>query len=480
MSKRPLGFWVLTALVVGNMVGSGIFMLPRDLAKAASPEGVLFAWLFTGIGVWFLALVFGRLAINQPEYTGGPQAYAQGLFIKGSTASYLSGYLVSWGYWVANIGGIVAILTSFAGYLSTFLPVLNSGVLLIQGFGFRLTVGRLLTFIICSMLLWGLHYLISKGVEGAGNINLVATIAKVAGFLLFIIATLFVFQKSNLLPFFVEKADPTTGEKVGLFGQINHAAISTLWAFIGIESAVVFSSRAKRMRDVKRATFAGLVMSTLLYVGISLLVMGVLKPAALTNSTKPLVDALTVAIGAQGGQLLAFLALICLFGSAIGWILLSAEVPYQSAKKGMFMKGFMQENKNGSPSKSLTITNLACQVLLFSTLSNSIGEAFTFVITIATLSYLLPYIVASMYQIKWTLTAIGLSGRGRWSNGVIGGLATLYSLYVIVAGTENLSTFLWGVFFIVVGIIFFPLVLKNRKPLKEVLWTGVKSGKQNI
>jgi len=460
MSNKPLGFWILTALVVGNMVGSGIFMLPSDLAQAASPGGVLFTWILTGIGVLFIAFIFGNLAMTKPKLTGGPQMYAQAIFPEGSKSAILSGYLVSWGYWVADFAGNVAVITSFAGYLSTFFPILNSEALITDHFGLHLTVERLLTFLVCSALLWGLHGLVLNGVDSAGKVNVIATFAKVGGFILFIVATLFAFQASHLVPFIEPKVDPATGESVGLLGQINHAALSTLWAFVGVESAVVFSSRAKRSVDVKRATIAGLLITTALYILITLLVMGSLKQSALAASSKPLVDALTAVIGGAGGYLLGLLAIICLVGSALGWILLSAEVPYQSAKNGLFMKAFLKENKNGTPSKSLTITNVATQILLLSTVSNSIAEAFSFVITIATLAYLLPYLVTAIFQLKCVLDGSYGKGRKRTWNAFVGVVGFVYSVYVVIAGTSDISTFLWGVFFIGFGIVFSPFILK--------------------
>ncbi len=465
MAKGSLGFWVLTALVVGNMVGSGIFMLPSDLAKAASPAGVLLAWMFTGVGILFVALVFGHLAVKRPDMTGGPQVYATGIFPEGTNLSRLSGYFVTWGYWVANIAGNAAVITSLAGYLSTFFPILNSDALIAEGYGIRLTVGRLVTFLVCSALLWGINYLILNGVEGAGKVNFVATFAKVAGFVLFIFATLTTFQLSHLIPFAEPITDADTGAKVGLLGQLNHAALSTLWAFVGVESAVVFSSRAKRMIDVKRSTIAGLLIAMLIYIAITLLVMGSLTHSRLTASSKPLVDALTEAIGPAGGYLLAVLAIICLLGSTIGWILLSAEVPYQSAKQGLFMKSFAKENAKGTPVKSLTITNIATQFLLLSTISKSIADAFSFIITIATLAYLLPYLVTTIFQVKGVIDGSLATGRERWREGLVGFLGMAYSIYVIIAGTSDLSTFLWGVCFICAGVVFFPLIIKNDRAL---------------
>ncbi|MGG3922798.1 amino acid permease, partial [Geobacillus thermodenitrificans] len=248
-NNRQLGFWVLTALVVGNMVGSGIFMLPRSLAEAASPLGVMFAWLLTGAGVLATALVFGNLAIRKPNLSGGPQIYAKELFPKGSNLSILSGFMSSWGYWVGNFAGNVAIITTLASYLSTFFPVLTSDKTVLVMGSFTLKLGNLLTFIICTVLLWVTHVIILQGVEGAGKLNFAATAAKVLGFFLFIVIALFAFDKAVIGPLDAPRYDGN-GQPLGLLGQINNAALSALWAFIGVESAMVFAARARKQADV--------------------------------------------------------------------------------------------------------------------------------------------------------------------------------------------------------------------------------------
>jgi arginine:ornithine antiporter/lysine permease len=458
MQKDKLGLWLLTALVIGNMVGSGIFMLPRQLAEVASPAGVVLAWCLTGAGVLMLALVFGNLALRKPQLTGGPQVYAKALFRDGSTASTLTGYLVSWGYWVANWAGNVAIITTFASYLSTFFPILTDSTPLFHMGTFQVNVGNLCTFVVCTALLWFVHALILRGVEGAGRINLVATTAKVLGFILFIMASLFVFDKANVVPFAQPRMDG--GHPVSLFGQATHAAMATLWAFVGVESAVVFSARARRQSDVKKATVLGLLLTVLIYVGISILVMGVLPQSKLVHADKPLVDALSVAVGASGSYLMALLGLVCLAGSTIGWVLLSAEVAYQASRQGLFPALFARENRRGAPTTSLLITNAMAQVFIFSTISQSIAKAFDFVTFVATLSYLVPYIVSSFYQLTLTVRGETYEGqtRQRLVDGIISALAFIYSVWVVKAGTADLKTFLFGVGLLAFGFLFYPFV----------------------
>ncbi|PLT30446.1 amino acid permease [Peribacillus deserti] len=453
--NNKLGLWILTALVVGNMVGSGIFMLPRSLAESASPAGVMSAWAVTGFGVLMIALVFGNLAIRKPELTGGPQIYAKELFKSGSKSSQLSGFMASWGYWIGNFAGNVAVITTFGSYLSTFFPILSSEAVLFTAGSFSLKVGNALTFAVCSILLWGTHFIILKGFESAGKINFAATATKVLGFFLFILIGLFAFEKGNVMPFVAPKLDEA-GHSVGLFGQVNHAAVSTLWAFIGVESAVVFASRAKKKMDVKRATILGLLIALAIYIGISTLVMGMLSPDALVKSDKPLIDAMAAVLGPIGGKLIAGLGLISLMGSTIGWVMLSAEVPYQAAKQGLFIPAFLKLNKNGLPAFSLIITNVLAQVFLFSTISNSISAAFDFIIYIATLSYLVPYFISSVFQLKLTFTGETYNGeKSRMTDGIIAALATLYSAWVIIAGTADIKTFTFGMILLASGLLFY-------------------------
>ncbi|WP_066371800.1 amino acid permease [Neobacillus fumarioli] len=462
--SNKLGFWLLTALVVGNMVGSGIFMLPRSLSEAASPAGVMAAWVLTGFGVLMIALVFGNLGMRKPEMTGGPQIYAGGLFKPGSPAAILSGFMATWGYWIGNIAGIVAVITTFASYLSTFFPILTSNAKWFSIGGFTLKVGNGCTFILCTIMLWGIHFVIMRGMESAGKLNFLATAAKVAGFFLFIIVGVFAFQKSNITPFVASRSD-AAGHTLGLIPQVNNAAVNTLWAFIGIESAMVFAGRAKRSTDVKWATILGLFIALAIYIGISVLAMGMLEQKILIHSNKPLIDAIQTVLGPIGGKILAGTGLISLFGSTIGWVMLSAEVPYQAAKQRLFLPGFSKENKKGLPVFSLLLTNGIGQLFIFSTVSKSISGAFDFIVLIATLAYLVPYFISSIYQLKLVITGETYQGgRSRIIDGVIAFLATIYSLWVIITGTADMKTFIYGVLLLASGLLFCRPLMK--KPVK--------------
>lgn len=467
-NNNKLGLWILTALVVGNMVGTGIFMLPASLSKVASPAGVISAWLVTGFGVLMIAFVFGNLALRKPKLIGGPQIYAKELFKPGSNASTLTGFMTTWGYWLGNLTGNIALITTFAGYLSTFFPALLNQAELFTIGGFTLKVGNALTFIVCTILLWGTHLIILKGHDTAGKLNFLATAAKVIGFFLFILVGLFAFQKTNMLPFVAPRYDEA-GQAIGFLGQINSAAVTTLWAFIGVESAVVFASRAKKQVDVKRATMLGLLIALAIYIGISTLVMGMLNHETLAASDKPLIDAISTVLGTIGGKALAAVGLVSLFGSTIGWVMLSAEVPYQAAKQGLFLPAFAKVNKKGIPVFSMVVTNILGQLFIFSTISSTISAAFNFTIVIATLAYLVPYFIASAFQLKLVLTGETYTNRrSRILDGAIAALATIYSIWVIYAGTADLKTFTLGMALLASGILFYWRLKPAAKQIEAV------------
>jgi arginine:ornithine antiporter/lysine permease len=164
---------------------------------------------------------------------------------------------------------------------------------------------------------------------------------------------------------------------------------------------------------------------------------------------------------------MAILALISLFGSTIGWIVVSSEVPYQAAKEGLFPAFFAKTNKKGSPVRSLFITNFMTQLFLFSTVSGTVNEAYNFAIVVATLAYLVPYLVSVLYQLKLIITGETYqTTKGvRIYDGVITILALIYSVWVVKTGTADLKTFLLGIGLFVLGLVLYTFIM--RKPINN-------------
>ncbi|MDR7072411.1 amino acid permease [Fictibacillus barbaricus] len=457
MKNTGWSFWLLTAFVVGNMVGSGIFMLPSTLAQTASPLGVTAAWLVTGFGVLMIALVFGSLSIRRPDLTAGPQSYARALF-SNPKAGNVAGFSMVWGYWVANWISNVAIITSFAGYLSTFFPIMKSNKIVANVLTQPIELGKLVTFIVCTALLWFTHFILVKSMNVAGKLNFIATASKVIGFMLFIAAALFAIESTLLANGYFEVVD-SQGVAHGLGSQVKMGAIATLWAFVGIESAVVLSGRAASQRDVKKATIVGLLIALSIYMITTILTMNVLPREVLMASDKPFVDVLSALIGHTGASLMGLLAVISLFGSTIGWILLSSEVPYQAAKSGVFPAFFGKANKNGSPVNALSVTNIMSQIFIFSTISGTISEAYMFLTTSATLAYLIPYLISAIYFLKLVIKGetYDLMQGSRVRDGLIAMFAMIYSVWVIISGTADIKTFSLGMGLFLFGFIVYPL-----------------------
>lgn len=465
MGNKKLGFWLLTALVAGNMVGSAIFMLPQSLSNVSTPAGALLSWLFTGLGVAMIAHVYGQLADRKPELLGGPPAYTRELFGGKSKFAQIMGFEISWGYWTSNSPGNAAILITLAGYLTYFLPVLQSKQVLFTMGSFNLQLGNFITFLVSSLVLWFVHFLMYRGAHEAGKINFVATVAKVLGFVFFIVVALSVFQTKYLHPFAGAKV-LQSGESIGLFGQMNQGALLTLWAFVGIESASWLSGRAKNQRDVKWATLAGLLLSLAIYMLITVLTMGAIPQKELMVTNKPLVDVLTHIIGTKGSLIMAFLGVLSMLGAAVGWILLSVEVPYQSARLNLFPHWFIKENKNGAPVRAAWITNGLTQIFLISTLSNTIANAFNLMIVIATLANLVPYLFSGLYSLKVVLKGDNyehVSGSRRLMDGLFAALASIYSIWVLKSGLNDLKTLGLGMLLIVSGLVLAPLLPKHNK-----------------
>jgi arginine:ornithine antiporter/lysine permease len=168
-------------------------------------------------------------------------------------------------------------------------------------------------------------------------------------------------------------------------------------------------------------------------------------------------------LGPLAGKVLAGIGLISLFGSTIGWLMLSAEVPYQAAKQGLFLPSFLKESKKGLPSFSMLVSNGLGQLFIFSTVSKSISGAFDFVIVIATLAYLVPYFISSVYQLKLVITGETYHDKkSRVTDGVIALLSTIYSVWVIIAGTADLKTFTYGMVLLASGIFFYGPMVKRK------------------
>lgn len=417
--QGKLGVGLLTALVVGSMVGSGVFSLPQNMAAGAGATAILLGWLITGAGMIALALVYQSLAVRKPELDSGPYAYARAGF------GDFVGFNSAWGYWLSAWIGNVSYAVILFSALSYFVPAFG------EGNTWQAILGA-------SVVLWLVHFLILAGVREAAIANAITTIAKIVPILLFIalVAAAFnwaTYSGTALVP----SAAPATGDAPvalgSLLDQVKSTMLVTLWAFIGIEGASVVSARAAKRSDVGVATISGLVICLVLYMGVSLLSLGILSQPELAGLKNPsMAGVLETVAGPWGAGLINVAVVISVLGAFLSWTLLAAEIPFVTAKDGLMPSLFMTENSKHSPTVSLWVTNGLVQLFLIVTYFASATYNALFVI--ASAAIMVPYVLSGAYALKLALSGEGYeSGSGTTRDIVIGGIATLYGLWLVYA-----------------------------------------------
>ncbi|MFB4319281.1 amino acid permease [Actinomadura sp. 21ATH] len=407
-ARRKLGPWMATALVVGNMIGSGVFLLPSSLAEYGPIS--LVAWGFTAAGAVLLALVFARLARAYPR-TGGPYAYARRAF------GDFVGFQTAWGYWIAVWAGNAAIAVAFVGYLAHFWPALREDRILAAGVGLA--------------TVWLLTAVNAYGVRGGGAVQVVTTVIKLVPLLLIAVVGLFFVEAGTYGEF--------NASGGSAFSAVTAAAALTLWSFIGLESATVPAEDVKDPeRTIPRATVAGTAVTALIYVLGTVAVLGLVPAAALATSTAPFADAADAAFGGWAADLVAAGAAISAFGALNGWILLQGQIPFAAARDGLFPRVFARTGRGGAPTVGLAVSSVLVTGLMLMNYNAALVDQFTFIILLATLTTVIPYSYAAVAQLVLLATDRAAFSGGRLArDAVIALLAFGYSAWAIAgAGYE--------------------------------------------
>jgi APA family basic amino acid/polyamine antiporter len=395
--------WMATALVIGNMIGSGVFLLPSSLASYGPISLIAFA--FTAVGAILLAFVFARLGRAYPQ-TGGPYAYSRRAF------GEFIGFQMAWGYWIAIWAGNAAIAIAFVGYLAHF-----------WGGATASTFGSAL---IAMAAIWVLTLVNLAGVRQSGMVQLVTTVLKFVPLVAFAMVGVFFIKSDNLTPF--------NASSDSFFGAITAAAALTLWSFIGLESATVPAEDVENpKRTIPRATIIGTTVTSLLYIVATLAVFGAVPAASLANSTAPFADAANVIVGGTwSGHVIAFAALVATFGCLNGWILLQAQIPMAAARDKLFPRQFGLLSGNGTPWFGLVVSSVLVTGLMAMNYTRGLVDQFTFVILLATLTTLVPYAYSAMAQVMLFVTDRASFEGARFARDtLIAVLAFTYSMWAI-------------------------------------------------
>lgn len=412
--EKKLGFFPLIALVVGTMVGGGVFSLPHDLAEGANSGAILIGWCITALGMIPLALVYQTLAQKKPELEGGIYSYARAGF-----GEYI-GFNSAWGYWIAGILGNVATIMLLFNSLAYFFPIFNGG-------------NNVPSIIGASILLWVLHFLILIGIREASIMNVIATIGKLVPILLFIVVMITAFNWDTFTQDFWGTGNVSVST---VFDQVKNTMLVTLWVFIGVEGAVVLSGRAKNGRDVGKATVLGLLLVMGIYILISVLSMGAMTREELSALDTPSMGhVLEHVVGTWGATVINIGLIASLFGTLIGWFLLVSEISHVAGKDGVFPKVFTKTNEKHTPHMALWISSGVAQfVFIIVLFSESTYQIMYF---IASTSILLPYLFSALYQLK--LVVMKAYEGNRLKDGVLALMASLYAAWLVyAAGMTNL------------------------------------------
>lgn len=410
-----LGLLPLTALVVGSMIGGGVFNLPSDMAAHASPGAIVIGWCITGVGMLALAFVYQGLAVRKPDLNSGPFAYAKAGF-----GPYI-GFQSAWGYWLSAWLGNVSYAVAIFSALSFFIPVFGSG-------------NNLQSVIGASLALWAIHALVLKGIKQAAFVNVVTTSAKLAPLAVFAVVAILAFNYDKFTLDFWGRGLHGATSLGGIVAQVRSTMLVTLWVFIGIEGASVYSARAARRSDVGTATVIGFLGALSIYILVSLLSTGVLTQKELAGLPVPsMAGVLESLVGTWGAALISLGLIVSVGGAFLSWTLLCSEIPMVAAKDGCFPRLFARENAVGSPAGSLWVTNSLIQVFLILTLVSA--STYKTLYEIASVAILPPYVFSGAYALKLALSGETYQGdpAGRLRGVLIGGIATLYGLWLCVA-----------------------------------------------
>ncbi len=433
MERKSLGFWMCTALVVGNMIGSGVFLLPATLAPFGGIS--ILGWLITAAGAMMLALVFARLSRLVPK-AGGPYAYTRYGF------GDFAGFLVAWGYWISIWAGNAAIAVAFTGYLGVFLPGLNGNAVLSAGTALA--------------AIWFLTWINARGVRAAGVVQVVTTVLKLVPLAAVGILGLFYVRLENFTPF-----NLTGGSG---FSAVTATAAYTLWAFLGLESATIPAGEVRDPeRTIPRSTITGFILAAVVYILGTVAVMGVIPPDILARSTAPFADAARQMWGDWAAYVVAAGAVISCFGALNGWILLQGQLPMAAEADNLFPGVFGRRGRSGAPVAGLVVSSLLITILVGMNFTRSLVEMYSFIILLATFTTLVPYVFSTAAELQiYIREKERFDGRRMRGAAAVSILALLYSLWAFT-GIER-EALIWGTLLLLGGVPVFFLVRRSREP----------------
>lgn len=444
--KQTISVWALTALVVGSMVGAGIFTLPAAFGRATGVVGGLIAWAIAGVGMLMLAFVFQNLAQRRPDLDSGVFIYAKAGF------GHYIGFLAALAFWSSSCVGNVSYFVLIKSTLGTFFPIFGDG-------------NTVQAVAVSSVIIWLFHFMILRGVQQATGLNTIVTIAKIVPILVFVFILLFAFDPDV----FMANLFGGEGYAEPLWQQVRSTMLVTVFVFIGIEGASIYSRYAEKRSDVGVATVLGFVGVLCLLIMVTVLPFGLLPRAELAALRNPsMAGALEVVVGRWGNIFVSIGLIISVLGAYLAWTLFAAEVPFMAAKSNLMPNFLNHENAQKVPSRSLWMTNIVVQSFLIITLFAQ--NAFTLALELTSAMSLIPYLLVAAYALKLALTreTYEQDASRRISEMIISLVATAYAILMLVAG--GLEKLLLAALILAPGTILFFLARREQNSRVFGFW----------
>ncbi len=412
-TTQKFSLFALTAMVVGSMVGAGIFSLPRTFGNATGPFGAIIAWCIAGGGMYMLARVFQALAERKPDLDAGVYAYARAGF-----GDY-PGFLSAFGYWIGSCIGNVSYWVLIKSTLGQFFPVFGDG-------------NTVVAILVASVGIWLFHFMILKGVQQAAFINTVVTVAKVVPIIVFIIILFFAFKldlfRAN---FWGGEGMPTTS----LLEQVRATMLATVFVFIGIEGASNYSRYARTRADVGTATIMGFIGVSALMVLVTLLPYAVMQRPEIAALNQPsMAGVLAAVVGPWGAVFISIGVIVSVLGAYLAWSLVCAEVLFVASSTRDMPRVFGTENRNNVPAAALWLTNIIVQLFVISTYWSQ--DAFALMLNLTSSMSLIPYLFVAAYGFLIARRGETYEVRPdqRRRDLIIAGIAAIYTIFMVVAG----------------------------------------------
>ena len=412
-TDQQLSRGALIALVVGSMVGSGIFTLPSAFGRATGVFGAIIAWCIAGAGMLMLAFVFQTLSRRRPDLDAGIYAYAKAGF-----GNYL-GFVSAFGYWIACCLADVACLILIKATLGQFFPMFGDG-------------STAVAILSASLLVWGVHILVLRGVREAAALNTIATIAKMVPIVIFIVVLIAGFRADVFALNFWGSAEHSWSS---VASQVRNTMLVTVFVFVGIEGASVYSRYARDRNDVGIATILGFLGVLCLLVLVTVFSYGILLREDLAALANPsMAGVMEALVGPWGRVFISIGLLISILGNYLSWSLLAAEVLHSAGASNTMPAFLARENQNGVPSAALWMTNIVIQAFLVVTWFAE--SAFFIALKMTSAMTLVPYLLVAAYGCKlaWSGETYAAEWTERRNDGVRAAIATVYAAGMLYAG----------------------------------------------